>query len=231
MSWFGLDRESTLARAKARGVELVAPSLAASVARGMVGTMFLSVAGFAPWALAGGWLHRRVGEFGMYLVCALAFIGLCGPALHRLILGPGSLSRFYKVFTVIFSAYSAAWIAGWMGLQSFGGHVASLSGLGAGTALMAWLLTRAFGEAGAALKSFAALFVLNTLGYYVGGWAEGRVAHLSHLSLAGIVVEKPPPAPVAMLLWGVAYGLGLGAGLGLAFHFCQKTLRQQIARS
>ena len=41
------------------------------------------------------------------------------------------------------------------------------------------------------------------------------VARLKDLSIAGLVVEKPPPMTAAMLSWGVCYGLGLGAGLGL----------------
>jgi len=225
VSWFQLDPQSIADRVKASGATLKIPSLGASLLRGILGFTIVSVAGFAPWALGGSWLHRAVGEAGMYAACAIVFIGLSGLLLHRLILGPGSLPRFYKLFGTAFAAYSAAWIAGWMGLH---GHLGSLAGLFAGTAAMGWIFADAFGERKAAPKSIAALFVLNTIGYYVGGWVEGTVAKLPHLSLAGIVVEKPPPITIAMLLWGVCYGVGLGAGLGLAFHFCQKTVRERL---
>lgn len=211
---------------KASGQAARVPSLAGSLLRGTVGFTILSVLGFCPWALGAKVLSQAIGELGMYLACAAVFIGLCGPLLHGLIVGPGSLSRFYKLFGVAFLTYSAAWIAGWMLLH---GHAGSLSGLFVGTALMGWIFARAFEAKGAALKSIAVLFILNTIGYYVGGWVEGTVAKLPNLSLAGIVVEKPAPLTAAMLLWGVCYGLGFGAGLGLAFYFCQAEIRARLA--
>lgn len=225
MGWFQLDPEAIAARVRGSGSASKVPTLGRSVVLGAGGFMIVSVAGFAPWALGASWLQKRIGEAGMYGTCAAVFIGLSGLLLHPLIIGPGSLSRFYKLFGISFSAYSAAWIAGWMGLH---GHAGSLVGLLAGSVLMGGLFAAAFGERSAALKSIAALFVLNTVGYYAGGWVEGKVARLPNLSLAGLVVEKPPPLTVAMLLWGVCYGLGLGAGLGLAFHFCQGSARRLI---
>jgi hypothetical protein len=149
----------------------------------------------------------------MYAACAVVFIGLSGPLLHRMIVGPGSLPRFTKLFGLSFALYSAAWIAGWMGLR---GDAGSLAGLFAGTVLMGGAIAWAFDERRAAPVSIAALFVLNTAGYYVGGWVEGRVAKLGHVT-------------AAMLLWGVFYGIGLGAGLGVAFHACQRTVRRQLS--
>jgi hypothetical protein len=228
MAWFGLGPEEILGRVRASAAPAKVPSLGSSLLRGVLGFTIVSVAGFCPWALGSRHFHGKAGELCLYAACALMFIGLSGVLLHGLIIGPGSLARFYKVFGVAFSAYSAAWIAGWMAL---GGHAGSLGGLFAGTALMGWILASAFGERSAALKSIAMLFALNTLGYYAGGWMEGKVARLPHLSLAGLVVEKPTPITIAMLLWGVGYGIGLGAGLGLAFHFCQKTVRERLSSS
>src|SRR4051812_23710829 len=85
------------------------PGWFAFVVRGSIGFMIVSVAGFAPWALAGRPLHRAIGEVGLYAVCAIVFIGLSGLLLHRLIIGPGSLGRFYRLFTVAFSGYAIAW--------------------------------------------------------------------------------------------------------------------------
>ena len=39
------------------------------------------------------------------MACTAIFIGLSGLCLHRLILGPGSLSRFYKLFSLAFAAF------------------------------------------------------------------------------------------------------------------------------
>lgn len=210
MAWFQLDPQSLADRARAAGV--AAPTLNASLMRGSLGFTVVSVAGFVPWAVCGRWLNRHVGEAGMYAVCALVFVGLSGPLLHRLILGPGSLTRFYKLFGAAFMAYSVAWIVGWMALR---GHPGSIAGLFAGTAVMGLMLCAAFGARRELLKVVGALFVLNSLGYFIGGEVEG------------ILFRKH--ALTAMLLWGVFYGLGLGAGLGLAFHFCQSRARELLA--
>jgi len=228
VSWLHLDPASVVERVRASGLPARVPSLGGSLLRGVLGFTLVSVAGFAPWALGAAWFHDKVGEAGMYAACAAVFIGLSGLLLHRLIIGPGSLWRFYLLFGAAFFPYAVAWIVAWMSLHRRNGHAASLIGLFVGTALMGWIFARAFDARGAALKSIVALFVLNTLGYYVGGWVEGSVAGLKNLSFAGLVVEKPAPITAAMLLWGVCYGIGFGAGLGLAFHFCQKTVREEL---
>src|SRR5690349_11360254 len=117
MSWFQLDAEKTLERVRAAGSAPDLLCMRSFIGRGIVGFTVLSVAGFAPWALGGRWFYRAIGEGGLYAVCALVFIGLSGPLLHRLILGPGSLSRFYKLFGITFAVYSVLWIAGWMALR------------------------------------------------------------------------------------------------------------------
>jgi hypothetical protein len=193
---------------KASGAPARIPSLGASILRGVLGFTVLSVAGFLPW-VAG--LGKRIGTPGMYAACAAVFIGLSGPLLHRLIVGPGSLSRFYKLFGLGFALYAAAWVGAYMGLR---GHLGSIFGLFAGTALMGGLFAVAFDERRAALPSILALFVLNVAGYYLGWGVESAVVKTS--------------LPTAMLLYGVCYGAGLGAGLGLAFHFCQKTVRSRL---
>lgn len=225
MRWLKLDPESIAARVRESGVPARIPTLAGSLARGIAGFTILSVAGFAPWALWGRPLVRIAGEAGMYAACALVFIALSGLLLHGLVAGPRTYWRFTALFGVAFAAYSAAWIVGWMTLR---GHPGSLVGLLVGAAFMGWIIATAFGDRGAAPKSVAAIFILNTVGYYAGGWVEGKAAHLADLSLAGLALEKPPPAAVAMLLWGVCYGLGMGAGLGLAFYFSQKTVRERL---
>jgi hypothetical protein len=187
--------------------------------------MFVSIAGFAPWALAGRSLHHAVGEVGLYVVCAAVFIGLSGAALHRLIIGPGSLWRFYVLFAAAFIPYAAGWMAGWMVLR---GHLGSITGLLLGTSLMGWILVEAFDSRRELWKVVTALFVLNALGYFAGGWLEAGVAGMDVDRFLGFPFTRQARIRAAMLLWGVCYGLGLGAGLGLAFFFCQSRARALI---
>lgn len=222
MSWFQLDADGVAGRVRATGQPPEIPSLRRSLWRGVAGFTILSVAGFVPWAIFGRWFYRNVGEAGLYGVCALVFIGLSGPLLHRLILGPGSLSRFYKLFAVTFASYSILWIIGWMALR---GHPGSLTGLFAGAAAMGWMLARAFDARAATFKVIAMLFVLSSLGYFIGGWVEGGVMGLKDPMPFGVAVSRKVQMRTAMLLWGVCYGIGFGAGLGLAFHLCQTRTR------
>jgi len=203
-------------------------SLPQSVVLGSMGFLLVSVAGFAPWALAGKVLHHAVGEVGLYAVCALVFIGLSGAVLNRLIIGPGSLWRFYALFGVAFTTYATGWIIGWMTLR---GNIGSVVGLLLGTGAMGWLLVRAFDSPRELLKVVAALFILNAIGYFVGGWVEGSVAAIKGNTFLGLPLTRHQRLTVAMLLWGACYGLGLGAGLGLAFYYCQSKARAMLASS
>lgn len=129
MSWFQLDPSSLASRVQ-RPAEL--PSLGASIMRGIAGFTMVSIAGFAPWAVFGRWFYRQIGEAGLYTVCAIVFIGLSGLLMHRLIIGSGSLGRFYKLFSLSFAAYSVAWIVGWMTIRGHAGSFAwALRGSGA----------------------------------------------------------------------------------------------------
>ena len=228
MSWFQLDPISVVRRIQENARITDIPTLTTSVWRGMIGFTLVSVAGFVPWAVTGGWFYRHVGEAGLYAICAAVFIGSSGCLLHRLIIGSGSLVRFYKLFGISFATYSAAWIAGWMSLR---GHPGSLAGLFAGTAIMGFMLARAFDAASETVKAFAALFLLNSFGYFIGGWVEGAVIGLKQISPLGESLAKPTQVMIAKLLWGVCYGFGFGAGLGVAFHFCQTRTRALLISS
>jgi hypothetical protein len=216
MSWFQLDPESIANRTHDD-----VPSLSESVWRGIIGFTLVSVAGFAPWAIAGRWFYRNTGEAGLYAVCAVVFVGLSGLLMHRLIIGSGSMLRFYQIFTVAFAAYAVGWIVGWMSLK---GHLGSVVGLLAGTLVMGWILAEAFAARDKLVVIVAALFLLNAAGYFVGGWVEARVA-----SADGFLgLTKSSRVTLAKFLWGVLYGLGFGGGLGLAFHLCQNAARALI---
>jgi hypothetical protein len=228
MSWFQLDPQSIAQRFRATNASV--PSLRAFVARGMIGFTAVSLAGFVPWAFFGRWFRApgHGGEVGMYVACALVFIVLSGLFLHRLILGPGALGRFYLLFTPAFIAYSIAWIIGWMSLR---GHAGSVVGLLSGTALMGAILAVAFDAKREMLKGIGALFALNTVGYFIGGWVEGWILHLPKCEFAGVSLARPQQRLLAMMSWGLFYGLGLGAGLGLAFYLCQRQARAILSGS
>lgn len=223
-----LDPASVQRRAHDAARPVAIPCLGESVLRGMLGFTFVSVAGFAPWAGAGGWFYRNVGELGLYLCCAVVFIALSGPLLHRLIIGPGSLSRFYKLFALSFSLYAVLWMAGWMLLR---GHPGSIAGLLGGTAVMGFLLAQAFHARELLLKTISALFLLNSAGYFLGGVVEGYLLGLEQFAPFGTPLPKRTHALMAKLLWGVFYGLGFGAGLGAAFYFLQEKTRALLRSS
>lgn len=226
MAWFQLDPPGIADRASPRDTDPRRTSRAAFIQRGALGFCVVSVAGFVPWAFFGRTLGRAIGEAGLYAVCAMVFVALAGPLLHPLILGRGSLGRFYRLFGLAFTAYSIAWIAGWMLLR---GHPGSIVGLLAGTALMGWILTRAFEAPDATLAVITTLFLTNTAGYFLGGWVEGWLMALRPLRILGVEFTRGTQVRTAMLAWGVFYGLGLGAGLGYAFHRCQAAARSRIA--
>lgn len=225
MSWFQLDPESIAARARESGEK--APSLAASLARGMIGFTLVGILGFSPWAVGGMWLYNTLGEFWVYTFCALVFILTSGLALHRLIIGPGSLARFYKVFAVTFSVFAATWIFCWMMIA---GEIGCFIGLLAGTIFMGALLALAFDAERATFPVIVSLSALNLLGYYGGGWVEGLVTrnHAFTLFLTSLGISRP--SMVAQLLWGACYGIGFGAGIGLAFYLCQAQARALLQR-
>ena len=201
---------------------MVAPSLAGSLARGVVGFTLVSIAGFAPWAVAGMWLFNSFGEFWVYTSCALAFIACSGLSLHRLIIGPGSLARFYKVFGLTFAAYAATWIFCWMMIA---GEVGCLIGLFTGAAIMGWKLTDAFDAPQATVPVVLALIASNMLGFYGGGFVQGRVTRSPEITLFLVSLHIARPSMLGQFLWGAVYGLCFGAGIGLAFYLCQAKAR------
>jgi hypothetical protein len=222
MPMLELDPKHIADRVNALGRSPKVPSLAESVVRGMLGFTTVSVAGFAPWALGGRVLHDAIGEVGLYAACAFVFIALSGLLLHRLIIGPGSLVRFYLLFTAAFLGYAACWTLAWMSLR---GNLGSVIGLLFGTAVMAWMLVWAFDARRVFLKIAAVLFMLNAVGYFAGGWVEAGIVRLRMIHIVGLTFDRRPMLTLARLAWGVCYGIGFGAGLGLAFYFCQAKAR------
>ena len=210
MNLLHLDPESVIQRVKSSEAAARIPSLLGSVLRGAIGFTLVSVAGFCPWIFG---INPMPGNSaGMYLTCALVFVVLSGLCLHGLIIGPGTLGRFYALFSTGFLLYAFAWIYFFM---NFSKHQGSLLGLFTGTALMSAVFVQAFGAWNKLVHVVTALFLGNLAGYY-GGWVVV-------MDLIGY--ETKP----TMLLWGVCYGLGFGAGLGLALYACQTRTREVLA--
>ena len=222
---FGLDPQGIADRVKVSGQSPRVPTLGESVLRGMIGFTLVSIGGFAPWVLAGRWFYRNAGEVGLYATCAIVFIGMSGLLLHRLIIGPGSLIRFYKIFSLAFVAYSIAWTLGWTTLRGVAG---SIVGSLAGMAVMGAILSHGFSARGAALKIITALFVANAAGYFVGESAHNAVLALKEGNALGLVLERAIRATLSKAAWGLFYGLGFGAGIGFAFYLCQVEARRLV---
>jgi len=222
---FGLDPQSVAARTKTVGPDVHLPSLGESAIRGMIGFTLVSLGGFAPWVLAGPWFYRHVGELGLYLACAVVFIGLSGVLLHRLIIGPGSLSRFYQIFSLAFVGYAIAWTVGWM---VFRGVTGSVVGALAGIAVMGGILAIGFSTPKTFLKIFAVLLLTNVAGYFIGEWAYNLVKALKEGNASGLVLSPATRSVLSKTLWGLCYGLGFGAGIGIAFHACQTETRKLL---
>ena len=205
-----LDPESIVARARASDQPVEVPRFGASVWRGVWGFMVVGVIGFAPWAIFEKWF-RGMREAQLYVACTAAFIAASGPFLHRLIIGPDSLSRFYKAFAVAFLLYAGAWISCWVTLR---GNEGEFFGLLAGSVAMGAVIAFAFAAASKVLAVIAVLFAGNLLGYYAGAWIHGEIGQ-SHRYLS-------------MILWGVCYGAGFGAGIGAAFFLSQGRARIRL---
>jgi hypothetical protein len=218
---FGLDPHSIASRAQAASTTSLAPTLSQSVVRGMLGFTLVSLGGFGPWILAGRWFYRHTGEIGLYAACALVFVSLSGPLLHRLIIPPGSLVRCYKIFGLAFAGYALVWTLSWMLLRGvIGGVIGALAGMAVMGGLLAW----GFARPGATLKVVAALFLTNLAGYFVGNWAHTAVQSV----LGGSGLKPSAVALISKSFWGLSYGLGFGAGIGMAFYFCQAEARRLL---
>lgn len=157
----------------------VPPSLPRQILRGALGFALLSLAAFTPWIFGAGFFARTTGPLGMYLACLAIFLGLSGPLLHRLLAGPHSLARFYRLFAASFTAYAAAWIASYL----------TLKGLPPATQLLL--------AGGLALAWLAALFALS-----------GRLLPRLHLrtDLPGLALTALYLAAAALYLWFTRLG-------------------------
>jgi len=177
------------------------PSLAHSLLTGALGFGLVSLAVFATVAFAEGWMYKHLGLSGAYLAWIALFILLGGGVVGSLVTGRWRLPRFYILFALAFFSYAAGWTGAYFTIRGVAGE--RLGSL-AGSLLMGSVLAVAFGAARSALKLSAALFVTNSVGYFLGSALNNAIG-----------------GRAGMLLWGTAYGLCLGAGLGLVLYYAQ----------
>ena len=170
----------------------------------------------------------RVGvgrPFPLPSACAGVFVALSGVFLHRLLIGPGSLRRFYPVFALGFGSYAVVYSAFWFAVKFPGRDYA---GIVLGSLCFAMVLCAAFGKWRALPTVFAAVAALQCGGYFLGGIAYQKAGALANTDWLGVHWTRRSAAQLARSLWGVFYGIGFGAGIGVAFHLCQAELRARL---
>lgn len=225
MSLFGLDADAVRERIAVKGASARVPSLARSLLVGSLGFGAVGFAAFSVWAFGGRWLYLRAGEGGLYVACALVFIGLSGLLLHTLVIGPGALWRFYGLFSASFGVYAIAWCAGWFLLR---GKLGEWMGSLAGTAVLALILAAEFSGARQWLSSFLVLFLAHSAGYFVGEFFYECLSHQPSTEVFGYFLDKSKLVKIGMLLWGISYGFGFGLGLGYVLYAVQSPIRKRL---
>ena len=234
----GLDPDSVMGRIKSAGQPPKVRGFGNSLLIGGLGFGFVSVLVFAIWAFAGNWLASRFGEGGFYAVCAVAFIGLSGIVLDRIVIGPDSLRRFYLLFLTSFTAYSIVWCLAWFllrrpgnGLMRWltGADMAGLIGAFFGVTAMALIIARAFSVTDGRWRMIAILFLGNAGGYFAGDWLFAWFRSPAAATLLENVLPRASRVAAGMLAWGAAYGIGFGLGLGYLLYQCQAAIRKRLA--
>ena len=174
-------------------------SAAPSILAGIWRFTLVSIAGFAPWVVSGGWFYRTLGESGLYTACLLAFLAAALVLLPGLLAGPQRLRRCATFFFPAFIVYALLWCACWF---TFSGRAGERAGALIGGSAFALITVWVLGRPPSLLLAVLVFVLAHAAGYFAGGEAM-------HLLLANGVAK-----PLAMLAWAVCYGVGFGAGLG-----------------
>jgi hypothetical protein len=228
MSLFGLDPESVEERVRAKhsARPIRIPTLTQSLIIGGIGFGCVGVLAFSVWAFAGRWLYLHVGEGGLYFACAALFIGLAGLVLHKLVIGPGTLGRFYGLFGLSFGAYAIAWCMAWFLIK---GKPGEWTGSLAGSAIFAFVIVKAFSApAKEWIKIALVLFATHSAGYFGGAMAFDYLGHHPPTEVLGWFLDKSKLVQLGMLFWGLAYGVGFGIGIGYALYAAQESIRASV---
>lgn len=214
MRCFGLTPDQTHADTTVGEVKprsLATSMIVGCLSFGAVSALAYSIWAF-PWIIGLPAFPRPARTAIMYTSIALVYIGLGGLALSRLVAVAGAWRRFPFLFATAFVTYAILWSACWFGLK--GKYQADLFGAAFGLAAMTWIFHQAFGQPRGFVRSFAALLLCHSLGYYAGGKLYAEVG-----------------GPTGRLLWGAAHGLGFGTGLGCVLFYCQQALTSKAGRA
>ena len=190
---------------------------------GSLGFAVVSVVAFSLWAFGGRWFHAHGGDAAMYPAIALVFIGLTGLVLRPLVPGDRALTRFYGAFVPAFLIYAVVWCLAWFVIKREAGE---WIGSFLGSLAFAVVVMKRMGAKSAFLMTGFFVFAMHSLGYFLGGKVMYGI-------LGGCCAEwftgwtREQIKIVAMLGWGLHYGLGFGAGIGLAFDQAQRGLNEQ----
>lgn len=234
MKFLGLHADAVFQRISKSGEQPNPQSLGNSLLIGGIGFTTVSLLVFGIWAFAGRTLSKNFGEGGFYAVCAIAFIGLSGALFNQLIIGKGSLAKFYALFTFSFVAYSICWCAAWFLLRqkadvwySFatGARPAGVVGALIGTAAMSACFSAGFLNWRPFLKNAAILFIANTVGYFLGDLAFTWLLSDAGASALDGTISNATRVIAAKLSWGLGYGLGFGLGIAQNLHSLQAPVR------
>lgn len=180
-------------------------TLAQSIVSGAIGFGLASVAVFATVAFAERWMYRTLGLSGSYLAWTLLFVLLGGAALSPLAKPAMATAKFYLLFAAAFLMYAVGWVAAYFSLR---GKTGEWVGAIAGSVLMAIAICVGFRNMRPLASVAAAIFIANSIGYFLGSALNDAIS-----------------GPAGMMLWGAVYGLGLGAGLGAALSMAQQGRR------
>lgn len=180
-----------------------------SILAGIWRFTLVSIAGFAPWIVSGGWFYRTVGEVGLYVACLVTFLVAALLLLPGLLSGPHRVRRCAAFFIPAFTAYAVLWCACWFAL---GGRAGEWLGALAGGAAFTLIAIGVLGRPRSVLLALVVVISAQVLGYFGGDTAMRFIA------------DGGRPGAIGMSAWGVCYGVGFGAGLGWLIHACQRNI-------
>ncbi len=227
MTLFGLDPQSVLSRAGNDTPTISVPTLGRSILLGTVGFTIASLVVYGSWALHGRMMYRALGEGGAYAVWAAVFIALAGGLLNPIVIGSRTLARFYALFAAAFTAYAILWSASGFVVR---GRAGEWVGSFTGSAALALVLAAGFGLRTGRWKVVLVLFVLHSLGYFLGSVLYDFFGRLSPDHWLSDYLDRATRSWVSKLAWGFAHGAGLCSGLGYALYECQTGIRAAIRR-
>lgn len=169
--------------------------------------LLVSLLSFSVWAFGA---RLFPNEPAMYAGCAIVFLGLGGASLLPTSgLNKRESVRFCISFATAFLVFAVLWSVAWFAFRNTTGEIIG-SSLGL-TALAAILIRWNRWEI-SLLIATAILFLLYTVGYYLGGFAYAALQGRGPLSVDW-EADRATVVVFARLSWGVGLGIGLGWGL------------------